>query len=148
MARNATLTGAAHPAPYRHHVGTTLLVLILFVVPLLWGIRLVANFAIASHFCFPGDLRRYALPNPLGWVWPTMIGIDVLTILIALAAILVSYRNWRIASEESAGPRSPLIEIGEGRTRFLSMWGLLIGALFVIAVSFDLVALFIVPVCG
>ncbi len=148
MAHSATVTGEAHPAPHRHRVGTTLLVAGLFAVPLVWGIRLAANFAIASHFCFPGDVRLYALPPSLGWVWPTMIGINVLSILIAVAVGLVSYRNWRLTADEHAGRRSGLIEIGEGRTRFLSAWGLLIAALFVLVAAFDLVALCIVPVCG
>ncbi len=148
MARSPIVTGAARPAPHRHRVGATLLVLGLFAVPLMWGIRLVANFAIASHFCFPGALRLHALPHALGWVWPTMIGINVLSILIAVAVGLVNYRKWRLTADESAGPRSALIEIGEGRTRFLSAWGLLVASLFVVAAGFDLIALCIVPVCG
>lgn len=145
---DATLTGGAHPAPHRHRIDIRPLLLGLFGVPLLWGLRLVANFAMASHFCFPGAARRYALPDTLGWIWPTMVGIDVLTILAGLATALVSYRNWRITADETAGPRSMLIEIGEGRTRFLSVWGMLVASLFILAAVFDLIALWIVPVCA
>jgi hypothetical protein len=143
-----TITGAAHPAPHRHRISIGPLLLGLFGVPFLWGIRLIANYAMASHFCYPVSFRRYALPDTLGWVWPAMIGLDVLTILAGLATALVSYRNWRITADESAGPRSPLIDIGEGRTRFLSLWGMLVSALFILAAVFDLIALRILPVCA
>lgn len=145
---DTTVTGAAHPAPHRRRINLRLLLLGLFGVPLIWSVRLVANFAVASHFCYPITFRQYALPDTLGWVWPTMVGTDVLTIVVGLATAFISYRNWRITADESAGPRSLLIEIGEGRTRFLSLWGMLVAALFIVSSIFDLIALCIIPVCA
>lgn len=145
---DTTITGAAHPAPYRHRISVRPLLLGLFGVPLLWGLRLVATFAMASHFCFPGPTRRYTLPDTLGWIWPTMVALDVLTIFAGVAAALISYRSWRITAEENAAPNSVLIEIGEGRTRFLSLCGLLVALLFILASIFDLIALYLLPVCA
>jgi hypothetical protein len=145
---NTTVTGAAHPAPHRHRISIRPLLLGLFGVPFLWGIRLVANYALASHFCFPDATRRHTLPGTLGWIWPTMVAIDLLTILAGIATVLISYRNWRITADERASPNSVLIEIGEGRTRFLSLWALLVASLFILAAVFDLIALYVVPVCA
>jgi hypothetical protein len=143
-----TIADAAHPAPHRHRISVRPLLLGLFGVPFLWGIRLVANYAMASQFCFHDAARRYTLPDTLGWIWPTMVALDVLTILAGIATVLVSYRNWRITAEECAAPNSVLIEIGEGRTRFLSLWGMLVASLFILAAIFDLIALYVVPVCA
>jgi hypothetical protein len=143
------VTDHPHPAPHRHSINFSLLAACLVGVPTLWGLRLVLNYFFDSYFCFPGgDARRPTLPGGLGWVWPTILAIDVLTILFAVGAIVVSYRNWSRTREEYASPHAPLIEIGEGRTRFLSLWGLMIGVGFLIAVLFDFLALWIVPVCG
>lgn len=145
---NDTIAGAAHPAPHRHLIRIGPLLLGLFGVPFLWGIRLVANYAIASQFCFEGAVRRYTLPDTLGWIWWMMVAIDLLTIIAGVATALVSYRNWRLTAEENATPNSALIETGEGRTRFLSLWGILVASLFILAALVDLVALCVIPVCA
>jgi hypothetical protein len=57
------------------------------------------------------------------------------------AAATLSFRSWRATRHELASANGPLIEIGEGRTSFLSLWGRLIGIGFGVAVLFDLVGL-------
>ena len=138
------MTDRAHPAPQRHHVGLMILAAALVATPAIWGLRLVLNFALASYFCFPGSIRHYALP---GWTWPTLLGVDALAIAVAVVAAVVSWRNWQQTRDESAAG-GPLIEIGEGRTRFLALWGLMTGIGFAVAGAFDLVTLWIVPVCA
>jgi hypothetical protein len=142
MARSPTLTHPASP-PNLSYV-----VLALFAVPALWGVRLVVNFGLVSHYCFPSGVRRGSLPGSFDWLWPTLLGIDLFTIVIAAAAFVVSYRIWRITTDASITSRAPSIEIGEDRTRFLSFWGLLTSALLAVAIGFDIVALWIVPLCG
>jgi hypothetical protein len=133
-----------HPAPHRHQVPLLVLGAALFAAPTIWGLRLVLNYALASYFCFPGSVRYDAIP---GWTWPTLLGVDVLAIAVAVIAAVVSWRNWQRTREEAAAG-GPLIEIGEGRTRFLSLWGLMVGIGFAVAGVFDLLALWIVPVCA
>jgi hypothetical protein len=139
------MTNHAHPAPHRHRFGVALFVTALIGVPSIWGLRLVANYAIDSYFCFPGETRHNILPP---WAWPTLLGIDLLAAAAAIAAAVLCYRNWQRTRDELTTPRGPFIEIGEGRTRFLAFWGLMIGIGFGVAVGFDLVTLWIVPVCG
>lgn len=139
------MTDHAHPAPHRNNINFALLASALIAVPSIWGMRLVANFAIDSHYCFPGEIRSDTLPS---WAWPTLLGLDFLAIAIAAVGIGISVTSWRRSRDEFAASSGPLIEIGEGRTRFLSLWGLMISVGFLIALVFDLVAVWIVPTCG
>jgi hypothetical protein len=41
-----------------------------------------------------------------------------------------------------------LVEAGEGRTRFLAVWGIWTGVWFAIAILFNTIAVFAVPTCG
>ena len=131
-------------APNRDRASLASLAAGLFAVPCLWALRLVINYGIDSYFCFPGESRRNVLPP---WAWPTLLGIDVATIAVAIIAVLISYHYWRRAPDEAVA-HAALIETGEGPTRFLALWGLLVGFSFLVAVLFDLVGLWIVPVCG
>lgn len=138
----------AHPAPRRHDVNLTLLTLALVATPSLWGLRLIVNFALDSHFCYPADARQFSLAGPAAWVWPTLLAVDLLALVFAAAAAAISYLYWRASRDELASGRAPLIEIGEGRTRFLALWGLMVGVGFVVATVFDLFTLWIVPPCA
>ena len=41
-----------------------------------------------------------------------------------------------------------MVEAGKGRTRFLSLWGLMTSVGFAGAIVFSLVGLLVVPLCG
>jgi hypothetical protein len=138
------MTAIAHPTPERDRPSRGLLATALFGVPSLWALRLVINYGIDSYFCFPSETRRNVLP---GWAWPTLLGIDFATVAVAILAILISYHYWLRARNEAV-EHTPLVETGEGRGQFLAWWGLVIGIGFLVAVLFDLVGLWIVPVCG
>ena len=138
------MTTVALAAANRDRPSLVLLAAALFAVPCLWALRLVVNYGIDSYFCFPSEVRRNILPT---WAWPTLLGIDVATIAVAIVAILISYHYWRRARDEAVA-HAALIETGEGPTRFLALWGLLVGFGFLVAVLFDLIGLWIVPVCG
>lgn len=138
------MTDLAHPAPARHRVSLRLMPTALLAVPCLWALRLVVNYGIDSHFCFPSETRRNVLP---GWAWPTLLGADFATVAVAITATVISFHYWRSSRDEAVG-HAPLIETGEGRAQFFAVWGLFIGIGFLIAVLFDLVGLWIVPVCG
>ena len=113
------MTDLALAAPNRDRASLPLLATALFAVPCLWALRLVVNYGIDSHFCFPGESRRNVLP---AWAWPTLLGIDVATIAVAIIAILISFHYWRRARDEAVA-HAALIETGEGPTRFFAVMG-------------------------
>jgi hypothetical protein len=139
---------AHHPAPQRDRVGSAALLFGLCGAPAGWGLQLVANYALASHVCFP---CYRPLTNVLpGWgsVWSVLFAIELAALALALAGGLTAYRTWQTTKQEGEGDTEHLVEVGHGRTRFLSLWGLLTSLGFTIAIAFSLTGLFMVPLCG
>ncbi|MDQ2802823.1 MAG: hypothetical protein M3Y41_09110, partial [Pseudomonadota bacterium] len=60
----------------------------------------------------------------------------------------VAWRIWRETRGERPGKTASLLEVGEGRTRFLALVGILMGLGFAIAIVFDTVVLLVVPLCA
>ena len=144
----AALPAGAHPAPHRAHVGVLALAFGVAGGPLAWAVHLALNYAIASHACFPGAAPRSQPPSGASGLWWLLLCNDLTAIAVAAAAALVAYRSWRSTRREFAGRGVDLIEVGEGRTSFLALWGLLTGLGFLLAVLFDAVALWVVPLCA
>jgi len=76
-----------------------------------------------------------------------MLGVDVAALLVALAMAFLSYRDWKAAKTEKPGSHHHLLEVGEGRARFLALSGTIVSLGFALATGFDLIALLIVPIC-
>ena len=60
---------------------------------------------------------------------------------------MIAYRDWQGTRMEKPGAVGQVLEIADGRARFLSLSGIILSLGFAVAVLFDLVTLFIVPVC-
>jgi hypothetical protein len=146
MAHNATIDQTAHPAPHRERVRLLELILVTFAPPLAWSAHLVVNYAFSSRACYP-DRTPQNSPS-FDELWLLLIVVDVAALAISAAAAALAYRNWQASAQEAAEHGSPMVETGEGRTRFLASWGLMIGAGFFVAVAFDFVGLWIIPICG
>ncbi len=136
----------AHPAPHRDNVSATMHFWGLFTGPVVWGLQFVVNFALASHTCYPG-----ATPlNTPAWhsAWIVILLLNLLAAVLALAAAVLSYRHWQVTRTEHQGDAGHAIEAGEGRTRFLALWGVMTGLGFFVAILFNTLALFMVPECA
>jgi hypothetical protein len=147
MAPDATITGEAHPAPHRERVGLLALTFPVLAPPLAWSAHLIVNFAFSSHACYPDGAPLQSPAPGFGWLWSLLLLIDLAGIIVGLAGALIAWRNWRLTAEELAETGPPLAEIGEGRTRFLAIWGLLIGIGFSVATVFDFVGVWVLPIC-
>ena len=146
MFRSSSIDDSAHPAPHRDRVKSAELLFATLAPPLAWSLHLVANYAFASYSCFP-DGTPQAVPSFSG-LRLLLVTIDVVSMAVAVIAVIISYRNWNTISEEMSESQSPMMETGEGRTRFVAIWGLLIGVGFFVAVAFDFVGLWILKPCG
>jgi hypothetical protein len=144
MATRVTSTQPNHPAPHRGRVGLSVLFFGLLAGPFAWSGQLLVNYGLSSHFCYPDDTPLIALSKDLGWLWPFLIAIGVLALAISAAGTLVSLRSWRMTREEASGH---MVDIGEGRTRFLALWGMLTSGGFFLVVLLDFIALFVLPLC-
>ena len=94
----------------------------------------------------PPHRARCRLP---GWegVSTVMLAINVVALVIALAALGVSWRAWRATRVEHRGGSGYMLEVGEGRSRFLAACGSMAGAGFFVATVFNTAALIWVPQC-
>jgi hypothetical protein len=143
---NATvLSSDTHPAPHRDMVPATALFLGLFAGPLVWGLQLIINFAVAAHACYPGDTPFIGTPRHS--IWAITLFINLLAAALALAGSALSYRHWRATRNEHHGSAGHALEAGEGRTRFLALWGVMTGCGFLLAILFNTLAFFMVPQC-
>jgi hypothetical protein len=72
--------------------------------------------------------------------------VDVLAIVACAAGAFLSYRAWDQAPR--AVSVDDELEKGEGRSRFLGLWGMATALLFAAAIVFDSMALWTMPLCG
>ena len=137
---------AGHPAPHRHRVGAARLLLTLCMAPVAWSVLELTAYGLASHACFPGYEPRMTLA--WSWLQPLLLGVGMLALVVGLAGLTASWRSLRRTADEHRGATGELLEVGEGRTRFLAIWGVLAGGAFSTAILFELMALLLVPVCA
>lgn len=135
-----------HPAPHRHNVQLSVLIFGLAAAPLAWLAQTSLNYLVASRACYPFEARK--LQVVVDGLWPVLIIATVVALAVGIVAAMVSWRAWSATREEHHGGSHPAIEVAEGRTRFLALAGVMISGLFVAAVLFNAVGLFLVPPCG
>ncbi|HET6580196.1 MAG TPA: hypothetical protein VFG66_17900 [Gemmatimonadales bacterium] len=140
-----TTDSAAHPAPAGHRVALGALWFGLFGAPVVWSIQLMLNYGLVTHSCFPASEPR---TTPLfGGLRTTVLLAGAVALAIALAAGVTAWRSWRATRHEHPGGQESLLEVGEGRTRFMALAGMLVSGLFVLGVIMNAIPLFIMPLC-
>jgi hypothetical protein len=144
MATEAT----AKPSPERARVAHSMLLLGLIGGPAAWFAQLVASFVLASRVCYPHDLPLRGLPQDWPAVWSALLPINLVSLAVALACAGLSYRSWSATEGEKPGSAPHLMEVGEGRTRFIALVGILAGLGFATAILFETLVLFVVPPCA
>ena len=139
-----------HPAPRHGTVSMPLLWFGLFGAALAWALQLISNYWLFSHFCYPTVTPR-ATPTFDG---VRVIGIVVsgVLLLVAVAALLTAVRSWRRSRGEAhrrreLRQRAETAEVGEGRTRFMAMAGMLVSGIFVYGLLMNAMPLLFMPVC-
>ena len=134
-----------HPAPQRGRVHLAVLIFGVFVGPVVWALHLFFNSGMAGEVCYPGPAPRLTHLPDLRLLFGLSGGV---AILVALSGAYVSYRSWRSTREEREGSHHRLIEVGEGRTRFLAFAGIFVSLLFAVVIFCDSVSVLLVPACG
>lgn len=118
----------------------------IFGGPAAWSIQLLVNYPLAAHFCYPG---RVPLSQPtFSGLWSALLIVNVLMIVVTLAAGATSIATWRAARDRTVGAHDPVLESGPGLVRFMAYAGMLVSGLFLFAVLMSAMPLFIVPVCS
>ncbi len=73
--------------------------------------------------------------------------LTLICLLIAMGGASASLQHWRRTRNEKPGDLPYALERGEGRTRFLSACGVLMGLGFTIAILFDVAPIVATPAC-
>jgi hypothetical protein len=149
------MTLEAHPSPERRQVRLLMLFGGLAAGPAAWTLHLMINYALASHICFPGAVPPFPGAAAPPWLSCALAAIGIVAVASAIAGALISYRIWQTVRHERSRPEPrfsghahELVEIGEGRTRFLALWGMITGTAFAFATLFDLFGLLVLAPCG
>jgi hypothetical protein len=111
--------------------------------PIFWLGQTVLAYGVTAQACYPGDH-----PQPMAHTAPlttAMIVFDIVALGACAAGALVAWTIWRRVRE--AGGHRHTLHTGEGRNRFLAMWGLLSSLWFFGAILFNVIASLVVPPC-
>jgi hypothetical protein len=134
-----------HPAPARHTVSNFALGFGLLAAPFAWAVDEMALYFVASRLC---EMKTYNVTETLARATsPWFIAISVVAFIVALAGVWVACDSWRRSRNEKEGSGHHLVEVGEGRTRFLAMTGMVTSIGFAIAFLFIFSQMFVAPLC-
>jgi hypothetical protein len=132
-------------APETRRVGFLLLLFGATVAPIFWLGQLMLGYWVTAVGCYPGDH-----PVPLASTAPlvnALIAFDIVALLACAAGGAVSWRSWRHTRHEKEGDHSYALHTGEGRSRFLALWGMFSSLWFFGAILFNTIGSLTVPPC-
>jgi hypothetical protein len=136
------------PAPKRPAMRLRESFFALFGGPLAWFAQLNAGFALASQPCFFNGEHTVVPHRAADWTEPSMIASMIIACAIALLSMLISWRTYARTDHVAADDQCRMIEAGVGRTRFLALWGIFLGAGSALATASTAVAFFVLPRCA
>jgi hypothetical protein len=142
-----SLGTVGHPAPRRHHVAGWRLLFGLLAAPAAWWAHTTLSYLLASRACYPHDVPLSAPMLPA--LQLVLVAAAIAAVLIAIAGWFASYQAWRATREQiqdSGGHHA--VEVGEGRTRFFALAGMMVSSLFVAAIVFNALGVFVLPPCA
>lgn len=141
----ATTAAPGHPAPARGVVPLWRLWFGLFGAPAVWALQLIADYALVSHFCYPSDTP---LADPTwGGTRTVTVVVSVLTLLGAVAALWTAIASWRQLREGREREHHQLLEVGEGRARFMAFAGILLSSVFIFGILMNGLPVITMPLC-
>lgn len=143
-----SVPSGGHPAADRHKVDTLLLFAGLGAGPFAWIIQLVSSYGIASYACFPPPGPRL---NGLSARWngetSGLIALNLACLAITSLGFGISFLHWRATRSEKPGGGHGVLEIGEGRTRFIAAAGIMASMGFALAIIFNTFAPLMIARC-
>ena len=134
-----------HPAPNRDKVSFWALMFGCCAAPVFWLGQLGLGYWVSAQVCYGGD--HPTVTQMPGTLHTALIVFDIVAIVAALAGLTVSFASWRATQEEKEGGAHRALHIGEGRARFMALWGIMSSLWFLGAIVFETIGSLVVPVC-
>jgi hypothetical protein len=130
-----------HPAPHRDRISIGLLMLGVLGAPLAWTLQFLLLYGFASELCRVDQ----APPSWAHWLLPF---VNLAGLAGAALVLGLSFAHLRATRGEHDDQVGGMIDAGEGRTRFLAIWGIWIGILFMLAIAFNTISVFWRGLCA
>ena len=111
--------------------------------PVFWIGQVVLGYGLTAYACYPGD--HPVRPAATGAIFSALMAFDAVALLATACGAWVSWQAWRYAREGTS--HRDVLHTGEGRDRFLAIWGLLSSLWFFFAILFNSIASILVPPC-
>ena len=113
----------------------------------LWIFQLVFDYGLSSYAAYPLAFPRSTVAPGFGWVWPTIVAINLASLALALFASALAFRAWRRTNLYDPRSIDDVMEKAEGGPKYLEVWALVTGLTFAAVIVFQTFVLFLVPVC-
>ncbi len=134
-----------HPSEGRRQTKLWRLLYGLIAPPSAWIAAQIFCSTLANQACHP---KYEPLSSPAISGGPLAHGLALgLAALVCVSGVLVAHEAWRGTRAEHRGGSQTLLEVGEGRSRFMALVGLLTSLGFLVAVGFSIPAAVFVPLC-
>jgi hypothetical protein len=140
-----TDTAVAHPSPHRHRVSFAALMFGMIAAPIFWLGHLMLSYGVSAVACYGSDHPTIIASATA--LRSALIVFDSIAIIAAIAGGIVSYMSWRRVRNEKEGDQRQALEIGDGRARFMALWGIMSSLWFLGAIVFSTIASVTVPLC-
>ena len=101
--------------------------------PLFWLGQMMLGYGVTAYVCYPGDHPVNLMSA--GPLFGSLLLMDAIAVMACAAGAAVSWRAWRLP------------HAGEGRNRFLALWGVMSSLWFFAAILFNVFASIMVPAC-
>jgi hypothetical protein len=112
------------------------------LAPLFWAGQVMLSYFVTAEGCYPGDGPRPGMPaaSLQAAIW----AFDMVALAAAVTGGVISLLSWRRLGHG----HEAVVATGEGRTRFLILWGLYSSLWFFFAILFNAIASLMVPPCA
>ncbi|MBS3647820.1 hypothetical protein KEU06_04145 [Pseudaminobacter sp. 19-2017] len=127
-----------HPAPDRQRVSSWALAVVLAGGATAWGLQICAISALTGAACAMGGEVESGGASVSDWATTAASFVNLVALAIAVLALIVSYIAFRRTGPGSV--EQGVVETGEGRTRFMAVWGIFANILFIVAIGFNTIS--------
>lgn len=134
-----------HPSPHRSKVSVPWLLAGLMIPPAVWALEMLVGFAVSSNAC-PLPPERLAQAGFAGEA-VLLVALQIVCLITAIASGVMSWRQWNRVRHEKEDSDHAHLTLGEGRTRFVALGGMLTAGAFMIAILFNLLEPILIPLC-
>ena len=135
----------AHPAPRRGIVPLRTLWFGIFGAPAAWALELIVGYGVIAHYCYPRDVPL-STPTFEATRLTGLVACVVL-VLVGVAALATAIHSWRELRHGHDAEHHELLEVGEGRARFMAFGGVLLSTMFLFALLMSAVPVFTNSLC-